>query len=276
MIEIPEANNLARQIQETLTGKEISEVIAAASPHKFTWYHEDPQDYPQRLSGKTVSEAFAVGGHVQIRLGDANLLLSDGVNPRFLPELNTIPAKHQLLLTFSDGSSLVMTVQMYGGILCWLEGWDFDNYYHQIAKEKPSPLSDQFNETYFVSLFKGEKVENLSLKAALATEQHIPGLGNGVLQDILWNACLNPRKKVNTLSKSRLHTLFESIKSTLQEMTQLGGRNTEKDLFGNPGGYQVVMASKASGGYCPRCGHPNTKEAYMGGSVYYCLQCQPL
>ena len=35
-----------------------------------------------------------------------------------------------------------------------------------------------------------------SAKAFLATEQRIPGLGNGCLQDILFRAGLNPRKKL--------------------------------------------------------------------------------
>jgi hypothetical protein len=34
----------------------------------------------------------------------------------------------------------------------------------------------------------GQEVKKLSLKALLATEQRIPGLGNGVLQDILFKA----------------------------------------------------------------------------------------
>ena len=116
----------------------------------------------------------------------------------------------------------------------------------------------------------------LSAKAFLATEQRIPGLGNGVLQDILFNAGIHPKRKISTLDETERRTLFDSIKSTLEEMTGQGGRDTEKDLFGEPGGYRVKMGKDGMGKPCPVCGGQVVKEAYMGGSVYYCEGCQKL
>ena len=65
-------------------------------------------------------------------------------------------------------------------------------------------------------------------------------------------------------------------KSTLAEMTAGGGRETEKDLFGNPGGYKVVLSKNTYADPCPVCGGALVKEAYLGGAVYYCPHCQPL
>jgi formamidopyrimidine-DNA glycosylase len=45
MIEIPEAVNLAKQLNRTIKGKKISSVVAAEHPHKFAWYFEDPSAY---------------------------------------------------------------------------------------------------------------------------------------------------------------------------------------------------------------------------------------
>jgi len=42
MIEIPEAAVLAKQLNQTITGKHIQNVVAAHSPHKFAWYAGDP------------------------------------------------------------------------------------------------------------------------------------------------------------------------------------------------------------------------------------------
>ena len=127
---------------------------------------------------------------------------------------------------------------------------------------------------YFIQLLAGPAVQKLSLKAALATEQRIPGLGNGVLQDVLWHARLSPRRKVDGLSIEETHNLFTALKRTLAEMTRRGGRDTEKDLFGSPGSYLTIMSAKNNGAPCPNCGTPIIKEAYMGGSVYYCSECQ--
>jgi formamidopyrimidine-DNA glycosylase len=165
---------------------------------------------------------------------------------------------------------------MYGGGICWDNTDEYENSYYAIAKEKTSPLSNAFSETYFKELLAPETVQKLSLKGALATEQRIPGLGNGCLQDILWNAELHPKQKTGSLSDKEVSRLYTSLKETLTKMTEMGGRSTEKDLFGNPGDYPVVMCAANKDQPCPRCGTAIKKEAYMGGSIYNCETCQPL
>lgn len=276
MNEIPEAITLAQQITETLVGKTIISVIPASTPHKFAWYYDDPAKYHQRLLEAEILSARGIGMFVEINLSKAILLFSDGVRLRFHPVRDQIPGKHQLLLGFNDGTFLSASVSMYGGLFCWEKEVKFDNIYYEVAKSKPSPLKDAFDADYFNRLFAPEAVQKLSLKAALATEQRIPGLGNGCLQDILWHAKLNPKRKVTTLTEDEILNLFTNLKQILAEMTRLGGRSTEKDLFGNSGGYSVVMCADNKDKPCPDCGTPIQKEAYMGGSVYTCPTCQPL
>ena len=274
MIELPEAAVLAKQINETVVGKKIKNVIAVQTPHKLAWYFGDPQEYKSLLTGKVISEAASHGGQVEITAGNAKLLFSDGVNLRYYNKGEERPDKHQLLLEFDDVSSLVGWVQMYGGLSAFPEG-ENDNKYYLIAKEKPSPLSSDFGEDYFKSLFD-EETAKLSLKAFLATEQRIPGLGNGVLQDILFNAKMHPKKKVGTLNAADKHVLFGSIKDTFSEMTARGGRDTESDLLGKPGAYKTKLNKNTLGQPCPICGALIKKEAYLGGSIYYCAGCQSL
>jgi formamidopyrimidine-DNA glycosylase len=272
MIELPEAIVLARQINETATGKRIKKVIAAQSPHKFAWYYGDPQDYHGLLAGKVIGTATNCGGLVEIAAGNAILLLGDGANLRYYSEGEKLPHKHQLLIEFEDGSFLVSSVQMYGGIWAFPDG-SFDNKYYRVSKEKTSPLADKFDRTYFDTLFS-EKTEKLSLKAFLATEQRIPGLGNGVLQDILFNAKMHPKKKVSTLSKEEKEELLNSLKSTLSQMVVKGGRDTETDLYGRSGGYKTILSRNSADKPCSVCGTVIKKEAYMGGSIYFCPFCQ--
>jgi len=59
-------------------------------------------------------------------------------------------------------------------------------------------------------------------------------------------------------------------------MALKGGRDTEKDLFGKPGGYRTKASKLTVGTPCDECGCLISKEAYMGGSIYYCSQCQKL
>lgn len=116
----------------------------------------------------------------------------------------------------------------------------------------------------------------LSAKAFLATEQRIPGLGNGVLQDILWSARIHPKRKMSEISSQAVDAMYEAVKGVLAQMTAQGGRDTERDLFGNPGGYQTVLSKNTVGKPCPVCGTRIQKEPYMGGSIYVCEGCQRL
>ena len=272
MIELPEAAVLAKQCNETIRGKRIRDVVAARSPHKFAWYFGDPQEYGALLAGKAIGEAVSYGGQVEIAAGDARMLFSDGVNLRYFGPGQKPPDKHQLLPEFDDGAFLVASVQMYGGLMAFPEGRN-DNNYYLVAKEKPSPLTARFDETYFDSLFD-EGAAGLFLKAFLATEQRIPGLGNGVLQDILFNARTHPKKKTSSLSAADRRLLFDAIKTTVSEMVAGGGRDTESDLLGAPGGYRTKMSRNTVGQACTVCGTPIRKEAYRGGSIYYCAGCQ--
>ena len=272
MIELPEAAVLAKQISKAVTGKRIKKVTAATSPHKFAWYYGDPKEYHGLLAGKAIGTAASYGGLVEISVSDATLLFGDGVNLRYYEAEEALPDKHQLWIEFEDGSSLVGSVRMYGGLWAFPAG-RFDNKYYKISKEKTSPLSDAFDGTYFDSLFI-EKTNKMSLKAFLATEQRIPGLGNGVLQDILFNAKMHPKKKANTLSSKDKEELLDSLKLTLTQMVAGGGRDTEIDLQGKPGGYKTVLSRNTVNKPCLVCGTIIKKEAYMGGSIYFCPTCQ--
>jgi formamidopyrimidine-DNA glycosylase len=71
-----------------------------------------------------------------------------------------------------------------------------------------------------------ENTGSLSAKAFLATEQRIPGLGNGVLQDILWKSRIHPRRKMADLSDRAIQAMYGAVKSVLAEMAARGGRDT--------------------------------------------------
>jgi formamidopyrimidine-DNA glycosylase len=275
MIEMPEACVMAGQLNKTVCGREIVSLTMNDTPHKFAFYAGDPADYGGFLKSKRFETAVSYGGMVELRAGDYRLVFSDGVNLRFYDETSRRPVKHQMLIEFYDGTALSGSVQMYGGLWGFVDG-DFENEYRKAALEKPSPISSAFDNAYFSCLIGADKVQKLSLKAFLATEQRIPGLGNGVLQDILWRCKLHPRQKVLTLSTEEKDALYSGIRQTLDMMISAGGRDTEKDLFGQNGGYPVRMSTLHASEGCPACGSSITKEAYMGGSIYYCPECQKL
>lgn len=272
MLEIPESRTISKQMNETIKGKVVKYVEVNKSPHKFAWYSGNSEDYDYMLAGKKIGSSYARGGMVEIEAEDYRILLCDGATPRFYEDYGKAPKKHQFYMEFTDGSALVVTIQMYGGIWAFIDGQN-DNPYYRIACEKSSPLTDEFTFEYFSSLLT-VSLQNKSLKAFIATDQRMPGLGNGVLQDILFHSGFHPKRKMNTLSNEDMTKLYHSIKYVLNEMTEYGGRDTEKDLYGNPGGYITYMSKHTYGKPCSRCGYEIRKENFMGGSVYFCEHCQ--
>ena len=100
-------------------------------------------------------------------------------------------------------------------------------------------------------------------------------MGNGVLQDVLWNARIHPKRKLETLNAREQKKLYASVKSTLLAMWKQGGRDTEKDLFGEKGGYKTILSANTLKDPCPACGGGIIREAYLGGNIYFCPVCQP-
>lgn len=274
MIEIPESITIAKQLNDIIRGKKIEAVETEYTKHSFAWYTGEPKEYTDKMVGKRIGNANGIGSMVEIELEEYRFIVGDGTNLRYYQAGEKLPDRYQTRISFEGGSSLICTVQMYGSMFLF-KPEEYDNVYYLTAKEKPMPGTDKFDYMYFKSL-KENANGNLSAKAFLATEQRIPGLGNGVLQDILLEAGIHPKRKISSLRESEWKHLFESVVNTLQHMTELGGRDTEKNLFGQTGGYRTKLSKKTMGNACLYCGNLIQKAAYLGGTIYFCPECQKL
>jgi formamidopyrimidine-DNA glycosylase len=276
MVEIPECHVLSGQIAETVVGKTIQNVTANASPHKFAWFTGDPAAYQSLLAGRKITgtnpgTGYTCGGNTEIECGEMLLVISTPI--KYHAEGEKLPAKHQLLIEFDDFSHLSCTVQMWGAMMC-IPKSDVGALGEYKINSNFTPMDDGFTAQYFDELFNATD-KTLSVKAFLATEQRIPGLGNGVLQDILFNAGIHPRRKLRDLPDKGEEALYKSTCATIRQMTLQGGRDTEKDLFGCFGGYKTILSNRTLKEPCAVCGDTLMREAYLGGNIYYCPTCQP-
>ena len=270
MLELPEAMTMAKQLKNSVVGKIVTRVLPPTKEHKFCWYNGEPNEYEAKVRGGKILSAEAFGIYVEISFDNGyKLCINDGVNVRLI-KADATPKAYQLMIVFEDGEALIFTVAMYGGII--LHDGSYDNEFYIKSKHSISPFSPEF-EPYYRKLLADSK-PTLSAKAFIATQQRFPGIGNGVAQDILFATSLHPKRKLKTLSDTEKDNLFNNVVSLLRDMTDKGGRDTEKDLFGKSGGYQTLMSKNSLTSGCPVCGGVITKEAYLGGSIYYCIKCQ--
>ena len=155
-----------------------------------------------------------------------------------------------------------------------LEQSELPNHPH-IKRDAISPLSNAFTFAYFNGLFDTlHESKRVSAKYFIISEPGIWGVGNGCLQDILYRAKIHPKRQMVSLSDEERYTLHEAIKQTLTEIVKLGGRDNERDLYNQFGGYQRILHSKAVAHPCRECGTPIEKIQYLGGAAYFCPSCQ--
>ena len=75
-------------------------------------------------------------------------------------------------------------------------------------------------------------------------------------------------------SETDFMVLYTSVKKILKEMCEQGGRDTEKDLFRQKGRYITQLRKNTLFEPCVKCGHEIHKVNFLGGTVYYCENCQ--
>lgn len=275
MIELPEAIRIAGQIRTEVAGKRIRTAVRGNSPHKFAFYSGEPEYYASILAGRTVGEASGKGLSILVPVNPGYALVLGVGGERILlhQDSSTLPKKHQLLLEFTDGTYLSVSVQGWGAL--WLmENADVDHNPY-VGLKRVSPISDAFSCECFLALFDGLEVgDPISLKRFIISERGVHGIGNGYLQDILFRAGIHPQRRAADLSNAERRSLYEAIRKTMLEAVELGGRDSERDLHNKPGGYSRILDSRSAGRPCPNCGTSIEKISFQGGSCYFCPRCQ--
>lgn len=87
---------------------------------------------------------------------------------------------------------------------------------------------------------------------------------------------MHPKRKIGSITEAQRRRTYDAVVSTLEKMIAAGGRNTEKNLFGEKGGYLTKLSKNTVGKPCPYCGNMIQKASYMGGTVYFCPACQEI
>ena len=146
MLELPEVLARTAELRKNLVGKTVDKVLPPSKAHKFCWYNGEPESYHAVLTGKKVTGAEGFGIFAELLFGEAEtgentgpnrLCINDGVNMR-LVSVEKAPKNYQLVITFTDGTALVFTVAMYGGI--YLHDGTYDNEYYEKSRQAVSPF----------------------------------------------------------------------------------------------------------------------------------------
>jgi formamidopyrimidine-DNA glycosylase len=278
MIEMPEAHTIATQMENELTGKVISGFNQGSMTHKFLWLNRPIEEMELVLPGAVVTGASSYGRSIYLHLGDRMLWWGDA-GGRLLyhtPE-GKLPKKYHLAWNFTDGTMLTFNMQMWGFVRL-LEQHEFTDLPNEETGLPPLHTRftlerfEQMLESYPDQSSKG--IKGFLVATGYAIPDPINGLGNAIVQDILFQAGLSPKRKIAQIRTEERSKLYRAIQDTIAEAIKLGGRYDERDLYGKPGRYIRLMDSKTAGTPCTRCGTDIKKISYLGGACYICPICQ--
>jgi formamidopyrimidine-DNA glycosylase len=275
MFELPEYVTLARQLSNAVAGKRIREGRLGNSPHKFVWYNRSPKEFASLAAGKRLGKAYSRGRWLFIPANPGYVLVFGECGGKLLYHLSEaqIPKKYHLAIVFEDSSALSAMTQMWGAMELYEKGEELKRKY--ICDMRPTPIKPEFSFDFFTRLIdECLQTEKRSVKGLLTQDQLIPGLGNAIAQDIMFEARLHPRHPIDALARSGRRQLYDAIQRIVSKAIREGGRNDEYDLFGHLGGYERTLSKDTAGKPCPECGTRIEKMQYLGGTCYYCPHCQ--
>jgi len=104
-------------------------------------------------------------------------------------------------------------------------------------------------------------------KSTLMNQKIMAGIGNVYSDEILFQAGVHPRKKINELDEDDLHELYSAMRRVLQ--TAIDHDANPQEL---PEGYLIPHRSEEE--ECPRCGGKVERIEVSGRGGYFCPQCQ--
>lgn len=144
----------------------------------------------------------------------------------------------------------------------------------RLMKLGPEPLDKSFTLKKL-----NERLQNKKslLKSVLLDQNVVSGIGNIYADEILWEAKLNPKKSVDSLSKIQKEKLYKSIKKILKKAVELRGTSISdyRDAFGEKGSYQKVRkVYKRDGENCYRCKTKLNRTKVSNRGTTYCPKCQ--
>jgi formamidopyrimidine-DNA glycosylase len=105
------------------------------------------------------------------------------------------------------------------------------------------------------------------LKAILMDQSVIAGLGNLLVDEILWRARINPARPANRLSGPERAAVFREMRRVLRDSIRVGRVP--------PRGVWLTGRRDDASAKCPRCATRLRRGTIAGRTTVWCPRCQP-
>lgn len=192
------------------------------------------------------------GPTLGLHLGMTGRVIVDGTaagEPLLYASNREMPAWHRFTIEFRDGGRLALRDP------------------RRLGAVELDPDEDRLGVDAFAvnaaRLRAAVGSRRTAIKAALLNQAAIAGLGNLLVDEILWRAGIAPGRAAAALDRGEYGRLARAISTTLRVLGRRGGSHTGD-----------LMPARGPGGCCPRDGAPLRRDTVGGRTSYWCPEHQ--
>ncbi len=180
----------------------------------------------------------------------------------------------RVIFEFSDGGVLYFNDQRKFG---WVKIVDRQQALGDSLLKNlgPEPLEKDFS--WEVLKERVGKHKNWAIKVAIMDQQSIAGVGNIYASEACFNAKLDPRRKVSSLSDKEWQSLHKGLIKALEDGIKHGGSSRVHfvNTDGEPGFFlDYANVYRRDGQKCKVCGTTIEKTQLAGRGTFFCPKCQ--
>jgi formamidopyrimidine-DNA glycosylase len=185
-----------------------------------------------------------------------------------------LPHKHTYIIFYLDEGNLYYNdVRQFGYVLYYksFEELEKDKHFDKLGLE---PLEKSFN---FENFYDRIKKKTGVLKKVLLNQEVVVGVGNIYADETCFAAKIRPTRKISSLKKKELQSLFEAIKTILPKAVKMGGSSVANYIMadGSRGTYTREHKVYGRGGKpCFICGRPLEKIVLASRTTVFCKHDQ--
>lgn len=270
MPELPEVQTIVDDLNKAV----LNETIAECVDYRPGVITGDPNIFKRRLYQKTIQAVSRRGKYIVFQLsGDVWLVVHLRMTGKFVVSEKAV-GRHlhdRVLFRLESGKQM-----MYHDVRCFgtLELVDDLTQHKGIQKLGWDPWSVDFTPETFL---KKVKSRSGSVKSILLDQSVIAGLGNIYAAEILFDAHLDPQKRVNRLNRSIAKRLVQSTRKILELALKCNGTSISdyRRVDDKQGEFQNFLKVYGKTGQpCPICETPIKKITQNQRSTFLCPSCQ--
>ena len=270
MPELPEVETYRRYLEETSLHQQIVDFTAADPKRQVTMPYDE---FRQEIKGRQMVKTTRIGKHLLVGLDNGKVLslhfgMTGDLHFYRLPE--DAPRFERATFFLANGFKLAFVdSRKFGRIGLWES---------EAAYIKSKKLGSDALEITPAELWKNLQKRKSPLKPALLDQKVLAGIGNWLVDEILFQARLHPETTASEITPAQLKRLTKAIWEVLQTSVQ------QEAIYRRlPTSYLIHArewddsphADKDAHKNCPRCQAPILKTVVGGRATYLCPRCQP-